>query len=43
MTTYYHFCCIKCGKNWFFVRATGFWRTIKEWICDDCKKGDDKD
>lgn len=36
--TYYHFCCIKCGKNWKKVPAIGYWRTIKEWTCGDCIK-----
>jgi hypothetical protein len=34
----YIFCCIKCGKNWLSVPARGYWKTIKEWICEECKK-----
>ena len=35
--TYYTFWCVKCGSIAIKVPAIGYWRTVKEWICDECK------
>ena len=38
MTTFYTFFCARYHRKTLTVVAKGYWKTIKEWICDEVRK-----